>query len=342
MSATVTVVIPNRDGAALLPEVLDALAAQTRPADRVLVVDDGSLDASVEVARGHELGPEVVPVRDGPRGFGAAANTGIRHAPGSRFVALLNNDAIPDPTWLEALVDALDRRADFGFAASRVRFLYSPDLLESAGDAVAACGQPFRRAHRAPDGPRWEQPVEILAASAAAALYRRDLLLQLGGFDEDFFAVYEDVDLGWRAFRRGWRGLYVPAATVRHRSGATLGRGERAYYLDQRNVEWLLAKNLRGLTFLKALPGYCLHHAWGLARAAHQGRLGLYLRAKWDALRGLPGVLAKRQTELLEARTDRHQEEAALDWTWAARHARALLGGPRAVDAHEFGRPLAR
>ncbi len=335
-----TVVIPNRDGAALLPEVLDGLSAQTFRDFQVVVADDASTDDSRQVCDRHPLSPRFVPVRDGPRGFGAAANTGLRHAPGSEWVALLNNDAVPDPGWLAALVEALTARPQFRFAASRVRFLYSPDLLESAGDGLAACGQPFRRGHRSSHQAAFDRPVEVLSASASAALFRRSLLLELGGFDEDFFAVYEDVDLGIRAYSRGHRGLYVPTATVRHRGSATLGRGERARYLDLRNREWLLFKHLPLRTFLAAFPWYLVHQAYSALGALRRGEFGLFARAKAEALWGLPGWIGKRNREFAERRIDRARFEAALDWTWAARHARAVLEGTRAEDDFEFGAVL--
>lgn len=340
MAARVTVVIPNRDGRELLPEVLDALAAQTHTDFRCVVADDGSQDDSRDLARRHPLGPEVVEVRDGPRGFGAAANAGIRQASGSEYVALLNNDAVPDPDWLEQLVAALDARPGFAWAASRVRFLYSPELLDSAGDGVAACGQPFRRGHRSADGEDWDRPVEVLAASAAAALYRRPLLLDLGGFDEDFEAVYEDVDLGWRGYARGYRGLYAPRARVRHRSGATLGRGRRAFYLDQRNRVWLMVKNMPAGTWLKAAPSYLALESWGFLVAARRGLASTWLRARWHALRGLGPWLEKRQREQLACRRTRRELEAALDWGWLGSRLRARWRGRPVVDAFEFGAVL--
>ncbi|NUN53924.1 MAG: glycosyltransferase, partial [Planctomycetaceae bacterium] len=126
-----------------------------------------------------------------------------------------HDDAVPEPDWLENLVAGLEAAPAYALAGSRIRFLYSPGVIDSAGDALAACGQPYRVGHRMADGPLFDRPAEVFGISACAALYRRSMLLDVGLFDEDFVSVYEDVDLSWRAFSRGHRALYVPGARVR-------------------------------------------------------------------------------------------------------------------------------
>lgn len=331
----VAVVIPHRDGASMLAEVLDALARQTRRDYELVVVSDGAGPESRQLAERHRTRPAWVEVRGGPRGFAAAANAGIR-ATRAPLVALLNDDAVPEPDWLENLVAGLEAAPAFALAGSRIRFLYSPGVIDSAGDTLAACGQPYRVGHRMADGPLFDRPAEVFGISACAALYRRSMLLDVGLFDEDFVSVYEDVDLSWRAFSRGHRALYVPGARVRHRGSATLGRSAEAYRLDQRNVEWLLFKNLPASVGLRALPQLLVHRAYAAFHAARCGRLGLFLRAKLEALAGLVGWIPKRRRELLEARRPAAALVGALDWGYAWQRLRGLLGRPVPVLPHRL------
>ena len=148
-------------------------------------------------------------------GFGAAINQGIR-ASTSPYVATLNDDAVAHPGWLDALVAALEARPDAGMCASQVR-LFGEPRLDSAGMLVARDGSSKQRGHGRPpeDFPVAE---EVLMPSGSAALYRRAMLDEIGGFDDDFFLYCEDTDLGLRARWAGWKCLYVPA----RRGGASL------------------------------------------------------------------------------------------------------------------------
>ena len=118
---------------------------------------------------------------------------------------------------------------------------------------------------------------------------------ELGGFDEDFFASHEDVDLSYRARLRGYRCRYVPDAIVRHHGSATLGTISKfAVFHGQRNLEWVFLKNTPGSLLLRTLPGHIVYNAAAAAHFARLGLLGAFLRAKGAAVAALPGVLRKR------------------------------------------------
>jgi GT2 family glycosyltransferase len=118
---------------------------------------------------------------------------------------------------------------------------------------------------------------------------------ELGGFDEDFFASHEDVDLSYRARLRGYRVRYVADAVVRHRGSATLGRvSPSAVFHSQRNLEWAYLKNTPAPLLLRTLPGHVAYNAAAAAHFARLGLLGTFLRAKGAAIAGLPGMLRKR------------------------------------------------
>jgi GT2 family glycosyltransferase len=118
---------------------------------------------------------------------------------------------------------------------------------------------------------------------------------QLGGFDDDFFASHEDVDLSYRARLRGYRCRYVPDAIVRHHGSATLGTvSTLAVFHGQRNLEWMYLKDTPASLLIRTLPGHLLYNVAAAAHFARLGLFGTFLRAKCAALAGLPAVLRKR------------------------------------------------
>jgi GT2 family glycosyltransferase len=118
---------------------------------------------------------------------------------------------------------------------------------------------------------------------------------ELGGFDDQFFASHEDVDLSYRARLRGYRCRYVSDAIVRHHGSATLGTvSARSVFQGQRNLEWMYLKNTPASLLVRTFPGHLLYAA---AAAVHFARMGLLLTffsAKAAAMTGLPAVLRKR------------------------------------------------
>jgi GT2 family glycosyltransferase len=273
VSAAVDLVIPNLDGEALLTTCLDGVAAQTLAPARVLVVDSGSTDGSRAVAEAHGAEWHALPDN---RGFAAAVNYGIASSD-SPYVALLNNDAVPEPRWLEAMVGALERDPSLSFAASRMLFTGERGM-NAAGDAFDVRGRGgYNRGIREPDGPRFDEPRIVFGACAGAALYRRALFHDIGLFDEQLFLSWEDVDLDLRAALAGHRCLYVPEAVVHHAQGASSGDWRTA--LERRNKAILALKGL-------PLPLLALYLALLPAREAYE------TRAAREGVRGYLGRLA--------------------------------------------------
>jgi GT2 family glycosyltransferase len=227
------------------------------------------------------------------RGFAGGNNAGVREARG-RLVALLNNDTVPDAGWLRALRRGLDEPARFALAASRIVYMHDPAIIDSAGDGLSRSGGAFKWQHGAPVHTA-DQSREVFGVCGAACLMPKAVYEELGGFDEDFFASHEDVDLSYRARLLGYRCRYVADAVVRHHGSATLGRmSARAVFQGQRNLEWLYVKNTPGVLLARTLPGHLLYD---VAAAVHFARNGLgssFLRAKIAALAGLPATLKKR------------------------------------------------
>ena len=253
-------VIPTLAADARLQECVESLRRQTRRDFEVIIVDNSG--QGLVRRNGAAPGARVIE-NSRNAGFGAAMNQGMR-ASGAPYLAALNDDAVPHPSWLDALVTALDRRPDAGMCASQVR-LFGEDRLDSAGMLVARDGSSKQRGHgKLPaDFPEAE---ETLFPSGSAALYRRAMLEETGGFDDRFFLYCEDTDLGLRARWAGWKCLYVPGAVAEHHYSHSAGRASpvKAYYVE-RNRLFVLVKNFPGRMLLAAplvtLARY-LWHAW--------------------------------------------------------------------------------
>ena len=286
-------VIPTLAADGRLCECLESLRRQTWCDWEAIVVDNSG------AGRARAMAAPSIRVLESPSnvGFGSAVNLGIREST-APFIAVLNDDAVPHPRWLEALLNAIAQRPDAGMCASQVR-LFGEHRLDSAGMLLSRDGIGKQRGHGRPpeDFPVLE---ETLFPSGSAALYRRTMLHQIGAFDETFFLYCEDTDLGLRARWAGWKCLYVPDAVVEHHYSHSAGRASpvKAYYVE-RNRLFVLAKNFPARMLLAApgaaLARYCWHLAYILqghgtaARFRAEGNFGP--KMAWYVLRAHAAVL---------------------------------------------------
>ena len=301
-SVGVIVVCHGRAAADVLPRCLGAIAAQTRRPESVLVLDSpgpGPSAATVVARMGPQvadaLRPDVIGLT-GNLGFAAATNLGIVACP-TEFIWLLNPDAFPHPECLERLLAAAARHPTAVAFGSRQMIDGRPDIIDGIGDAYGISGLGWRRGHGRRLRPADLVERDIFSPCAAAALYRRAAVMEVGGFDEDFFCYFEDVDLGFRLRLAGHRAISVPDAVVDHVGGVSSGgrRSAFATYHGHRNLVWAFAKNMPLPLAILLLPLHLLQTLASLAVCAARGEAFRFLRAKWDAIRGLPRMLAKRR-----------------------------------------------
>jgi GT2 family glycosyltransferase len=304
----VSVIVANWNRRDLLRACLKSLDNQTATEFEVIVVDNGSEDGSAEMVEREFARARVIRNRENC-GFCAANNQGIE-ASQAEFVALLNNDAEARPGWLQALLDALDRRPDCGMAASKILVWEDPSRIDKAGHLIYPDGQNRGRGSGEPDRGQYDSIEETLWPDGCAAMYRRRMLADIGGFDEDLFAYADDAELGLRARIAGWRCVYAPDAVVRHHRGVTLGlRSTRRLELIERN-RVLLAAKLFPWSLLWLNPAYYLVRiacgAWAAIRgrgetALYPGAMGKLtiaaslIRGDCQALALLPRMLRKRR-----------------------------------------------
>ena len=312
----VSIIVVTWNGRRYLDDCLGAVASQEGVSTETILVDNASTDGTADYVRRAFPWVRIVSLPEN-RGFAGGNNAGAREATGS-FLAFLNNDTRADPGWLRALRDGIDAEARFALVTSRIVYMHDPATLDSAGDGLLRAGGAFKRYHGAPATMAPESG-EVFGVCGAACLMPKDVFDELGGFDEDFFASHEDVDLSYRARLRGYRCKYVASAVVRHHGSATLGTISRsAVFHGQRNLEWSYVKNTPGSLLLRTLPGHILYTAAAAAHFTRLGLLGTFLRAKFAAAAGLPRMLRKR-TQVQRTKLVRTAAiESQLDTRWLA------------------------
>jgi GT2 family glycosyltransferase len=250
ISPSVSIVIVNWNRKDLLRACLDSVARQTFLDFEVIVVDNGSDDGSTAMVR--ELAEALPrPLRlienKENRGFCAANNQGFAVSQ-AEYIALLNNDAEADPGWLEAMLAAIRLKpdvgeSDVGMVASKILVWEDPRIIDKCGHLIYPDGQNRGRGSGQVDRGQFNRQEEALWPDGCAALYRRAMLNEVGGFDEEFFAYADDAELGLRGRIAGWSCLYAPGAVVRHHRGATLGlNSAKRLTLIERNRVLLVVK----------------------------------------------------------------------------------------------------
>lgn len=293
---TVSVVIPNWNGAEHLPACLTSLRHQSHPPLETLLVDNGSTDGSVALVRRDFPDITILPLPSN-RGFAAAVNHGIRTARGE-YAALLNNDTELDQDWLRALVSALERHPGAASAASKMLRFHDRSIIDGAGDALTRGGLPLTRGSGEPDRGTYDREEEIFGACAGAALYRRSILLTIGLFDEQYISYYEDADLSLRLRLEGHSCIYTPAAVCYHKRGATASRLRNHYpvRMQERNLTLLHLKNLPAGFLLRKTPVILAARLRRLVRAVRAGLARPAAEGLLDGVLLIPSALAGRRT----------------------------------------------
>ena len=291
----VAVIIVNYHSALLLRRCLQSLAAQRAEPSKVIIVDNGDDPGALDfVAKNH---PDYQLISSQNIGFAAANNLAIRVVAGCEWIALLNPDAFPEADWLQKLLIAAQRNSAVAVFSSRLMMADEPQRIDGDGDVYHFSGLAWRCHH---GRNRVLQRAEgwVFSPCAAAAMFRRSALLDVGGFDENFFCYFEDVDLGFRLRLRGHCCLHVPDAVVSHVGGSSSqasGMSDFALYHGHRNLVWTFVKNMPGYLFWVFLPAHLAMNVVSIFWFALHGKGRVILRAKLDALKRLPEVWTQRK-----------------------------------------------
>lgn len=292
----VSVIVVNWNGEKFLEQCLISLLTQTVSPNEIILVDNASSDGSLEIARRF---PSVqLMTLNENTGFARGNNLAIASvSPESEWIALLNPDAFAEPRWLEELLGAAHRNPEYNLFGSKLVVAANLGVLDGTGDVYHLSGLVWRMDHGKEVSVLPENDCEIFSPCAAAAMYRRSALLEAGGFDDDYFCYVEDVDLGFRIRLAGHRCLYVPKSIVHHVGSGTTGgqHSDFSVYHGHRNLVWTFVKDMPGMLFWLLLPLHLLLNLVSVVWFALRGRGGVILRAKRDAILGLPKMWRKRQ-----------------------------------------------
>jgi GT2 family glycosyltransferase/glycosyltransferase involved in cell wall biosynthesis len=284
----VSTIIVNHERRDLLKMCLESLERALQAVDEdteLIVVDNGSADGSVELVR--EQFPTVKVVElDRNHGFAGGVARGVAQARGE-WIAVFNNDTTVEPDAIQVMLDAGRLHPRVGSVAAQMRFADRRHLLNSAGLELDRLGVAADRLVGTPLSElRESAPYEVFGATGGAAIFRRQMLDQVGGFDESFFAFFEDADLAWRAQAHGWRALYAPEAVVYHHHSATAQHGSPAkLYLVGRNRVRTLAKNASNGMLLLNAPWMLAYDSAYVVYASLNSRSLAALRGRVDGLR---------------------------------------------------------
>jgi GT2 family glycosyltransferase len=288
----VSVIILTWNGRAYLKECLDALAAQTFRDFETILVDNGSSDGSAEYVRDNFPWVRLLELPENT-GFAEGNNRGLALAQGTYIVAL-NNDTKVAPDFLQEMVQAVQSDGQIGMAAAKMMNYYAPRIIDCAGLKISLNGLGYSIGIDEPDNGQYDH-VDLFGPCGGAALYRRSMLDEIGFFDPDFFAYYEDYDLAWRARLAGWKAVSASRALVYHVHSATGGMmSPFKIYHTHRNKWFVIIKNWPMKLLVRYLPMVLCLDSASLGLAVLRGKGGPALRARLDFLRSVGSLLRKR------------------------------------------------
>jgi len=322
-----SVIIVNWNGKEFLKTCLNSLQTQTFRDFKVILVDNGSSDSSVEFVR--ENFPEVeINALDKNYGFAKGNNIGIVETlkdKDVKYIALLNNDTKVDKNWLQELVKVAGSDEKIGFCQPKILFLDNPRIIEEVGLGIERNGSVYQVGRQEENNGQYEHTVEVFGVSACATLCRTEMLAQIGLFDEDFFAYYEDVDLTTRARLAGWKCMYIPEAVVYHKhSGTSIKDSPFKMYFGTRNKYYYIIKNLPTDIVLKFLVGQAILTVLSIIeRVILRDTKSIwtsdsYLKGNFDAIKNIPKMLKKRRIRSTCLISDEELRRWFTTETWSA------------------------
>lgn len=287
---TVSVVIPNWNGMRWLSDCLNAVTGQSYPPEEIILVDNASTDDSITFVREAFSQVSIIEL-DENFGFAGAVNAGIAKVE-SEFVALLNTDTIADRDWVRYLVEAFQNAPETVGAITPLMVSMQDQVrIDNAGDSFSWYGEATKIGHGAS---RDEAPLrsEVLSPSAGATMYRSSFLRDCAGFDDQFFAYLEDVDLGLRGRILGYQYWIEPKSVVLHYSHGSKIDYQFYIRLVTQNRLLLFVKNIPLSRLVKYAPKIIYGQIYYLLAFGH---LQPFLAGYWGFIRRLPHALKQRR-----------------------------------------------
>ena len=294
-SVDISVIVVTFNSALYVERCVESLLAQTVFVSRIVVVDNGSTDGTCEKLV--RFGDQIHLVQNSENlGFALGNMIGADMCRESRYLALLNPDAFAAPNWLESLGSHASTYPDHSFFASAQYVEGEEMVVDGFGDALHVSGIAWRRGYQKKITVDQLQS-KFFSPCGAAAMYKTSDFLRVGGFDQDFFCYFEDIDLVYRMRLLGMTGSLAPNARVNHIGSATSGGrySEFSVYHGHRNMVWSFLKNTPSLLLFACIIPHLILTVIMILKDLHSGRGLLILKAKVDALRNLRLIILQRR-----------------------------------------------
>lgn len=294
----VSIIILNYNGADLLPPCLDSLEDLSYSNREVIVVENGSVDNSIEVLSHY---PWVKVIRTEKNlGSTGGYNYGLPHSRGD-FVLMMNNDMVANRDFVTVLANYLAEHPEVGIVQGKMVLPRSGGTLEVCGSYLTSFGFPYHYGYFKPDGPKYQRNYPVFTGKGACMMFRREVVANSGGyyFNPDFHCYYEETDLCHRAWLSGYETHFVSSPAVQHLSGVTIARSEKSgfnlqFYL--RNMMYSLLTNLQFASVLKIMPLYFLMFTGSMLAGVITGRWVL-ARSHYKALAYILSNVKKIRTQ---------------------------------------------
>jgi len=285
----VSIIIPNLNGEAYIENCLDSISKLEFKDYDVIIIDNGSTDRSIEIIKNHQINAKVIQNKKNV-GFAKAVNQGILISE-ARYVALLNNDTEVSKDWLMELYRAVYNKKDVFSVTSKMMQYQRRDLIDSAGDEYTILGWAYKRGDNL-SSDYFRDSDEVFSACAGAAIYDREKVIEIGLFDEEFFAYLEDVDISYRARIYGYKILYSSSSIVYHIGSATSGSkyNKLKVELASRNNLYVIFKNMPLLQLIINFPFIVLGDLVKWLFFVKKGFGYIYIYNKWMAIRQLKKI----------------------------------------------------
>lgn len=293
----VSFIIVNWNGKEFLKECIDSILSQTYKNYEIIIVDNGSSDGSIEfLERNYDI--EKLIKLEKNYGFAEANNIAISYATGD-YIALINNDLVLESNWLKENLDVFIRnhKQNIGMVATKILQYHNRDYIDSAGVEYLPFGaiKDYKGLNKDDEIVNIEK--EVFGACAAAALYKKDMINEIGFFDKEFFAYFEDSDLNFRAQLFGYNCIYNPKAVSYHIGSATGVRNSKFYVINgRRNIEYIFFINMQGYLLYKYIISHIIYELFNFIYFTSIGKGYSFIKGKIQALLNFKYIINKRVT----------------------------------------------
>ena len=289
----VSLIIVTFNAEKFITDCLNSITKQRYTSFETIVVDNDSTDKTIDIIKTNFSWVKLVESQKN-LGFTGGVRLGFSFAKG-KYIALLNPDTRADKEWLGNLLNVMESNEKCAICAS-LMLKWGTSLVDTAGDGCTRAGKGYKIGNNQP-AKLYQNTQEVFAACGGAALYRRQMIEEIGFFDPNFFLLHEDTDLSFRARLAGWKCMYVHNAVVEHKVSASIGyKTSLAVYHSVKNSDMVWLKNMPGIFIFLTMPEKIISD---IASFVYLGiihfRVKDFLRAKWYVVKNFKEIIDARK-----------------------------------------------